>query len=126
MQVGEVRPAKADDFEHFRRLAESIDGWNLQYDKQGTKVFSKVKDGSTIRLIKVTEKQLVRTKWSSFIVWRTRALYVTRQHLGVEEFLQMLNESRAKKDFPTNLSWRFISKLVAVAIEAENYSVVAS
>lgn len=62
MQVGEVRPAKADDFEHFRRLAESIDGWNLQYDKQGTKVFSKVKDGSTIRLIKVTEKQLVRTK----------------------------------------------------------------
>ena len=54
MQVGEVRPAKAEDFEHFRRLAESVDGWNLHYDKQGTKVFCKVIDGSTIRLIKVS------------------------------------------------------------------------
>ncbi|KAM7444739.1 START domain-containing protein 10 [Porites harrisoni] len=53
MQVGEVRAARAEDFEHFRRLAESVDGWNLQYDKQGTKVFSKVKDGSTVRLIKL-------------------------------------------------------------------------
>lgn len=56
MQVGEVRAARAEDFEHFRRLAESVDGWNLQYDKQGTKVFSKVKDGSTVRLIKVVTK----------------------------------------------------------------------
>lgn len=53
MQLGEVRAAKADDFDHFRRLAESVDGWNLQYDKQGTKVYSKVKEGSTVRLIKV-------------------------------------------------------------------------
>ena len=53
MQLGEVRAAKADDFEHFRRLADSVDGWNLQYDKQGTKVYSKIKEGSTIRLIKV-------------------------------------------------------------------------
>lgn len=59
MQVGEVRPARAEDFEHFRRLAESVDGWNLQYDKQGTKVFSKVKDGSTVRLIKVKEIILI-------------------------------------------------------------------
>ena len=59
MQVGEVRPARAEDFEHFRRLAESVDGWNLQYDKQGTKVFSKVKDGSTVRLIKVKEIFLI-------------------------------------------------------------------
>lgn len=58
MQVGEVRPARAEDFEHFRRLAESVDGWNLQFDKQGTKVFSKVKDGSTVRLIKVKESTL--------------------------------------------------------------------
>lgn len=56
MQVGEVRPARAEDFEHFRRLAESVDGWNLHYDKQGTKVFCKVKDGSTVRLIKVVAK----------------------------------------------------------------------
>ncbi|XP_068718776.1 START domain-containing protein 10-like [Montipora capricornis] len=56
MQVGEVRPAKAEDFEHFRRLAESVDGWNLHYDKQGTKVFCKVIDGSTIRLIKVVAR----------------------------------------------------------------------
>ena len=54
MQLGEVRAAKADDFDHFRRLAESVDGWNLQYDKQGTKVYSKVKEGSTVRLIKVS------------------------------------------------------------------------
>lgn len=53
MQLGEVRSAKAGDFEHFRRLADSVDGWNLQYDKQGTKVYSKVKEGSTVRLIKV-------------------------------------------------------------------------
>ncbi|KAL9974023.1 hypothetical protein ACROYT_G020552 [Oculina patagonica] len=53
MQLGEVRAAKADDFEHFRRLAESVDGWNLQYDKQDTKVYSKTKEGSTVRLIKV-------------------------------------------------------------------------
>lgn len=58
MQVGEVRTARAEDFEHFRRLAESVDGWNLQFDKQGTKVFSKVKDGSTVRLIKVKESTL--------------------------------------------------------------------
>jgi len=31
-----------------------VDGWNLQYDKQGTKVYSKVKEGSTVRLIKVS------------------------------------------------------------------------
>lgn len=53
MQLGEVRAAKAGDFEHFRRLADSVEGWNLQYDKQGTKVYSKVKEGSTVRLIKV-------------------------------------------------------------------------
>ena len=56
MQLGEVRTAKAGDFEHFRRLADSVEGWNLQYDKQGTKVYSKVKEGSTVRLIKVREK----------------------------------------------------------------------
>ena len=55
MQLGEVRAAKAGDFEHFRRLAESVDGWNLQYDKQETKVYTKVKEGSTVRLIKVRE-----------------------------------------------------------------------
>lgn len=56
MQLGEVRTAKAGDFEHFRRLADSVEGWNLQYDKQGTKVYSKVKEGSTVRLIKVRER----------------------------------------------------------------------
>lgn len=61
MQLGEVRAAKADDFDHFRRLAESVDGWNLQYDKQGTKVYSKVKEGSTVRLIKVSSDQTIST-----------------------------------------------------------------
>lgn len=64
MQVGEVRSAKADDFEHFRRLAESVDGWNLHYDKQGTKVFCKVKDGSTIRLIKVKRIVVVKANFN--------------------------------------------------------------
>ena len=57
MQVGEVRVARAEDFEHFRRLAESTDGWNSQYDKQGTRVYSRVKDGSTVRLIKVSYRR---------------------------------------------------------------------
>ena len=67
MQVGEVRPAKADDFTHFRRLAESVDGWNLHYDKQGTKVFCKAKDGSpnsTIRLIKVKHVWVVKANFN--------------------------------------------------------------
>lgn len=77
MQLGEVRAAKADDFEHFRRLAESEDGWNLQYDKQGTKVYSKVKEGSTVRLIKVsgsdrtfsTVKANLNTVTSGVLIW---------------------------------------------------------
>ena len=38
-----------------------MDGWNLQYDKQGTKVYSKVKEGSTVRLIKVSSDQTIST-----------------------------------------------------------------
>lgn len=77
MQLGEVRAAKADDFDHFRRLAESVDGWNLQYDKQGTKVYSKVKEGSTVRLIKVSGsdstfsqvKANLNTVTSGVLIW---------------------------------------------------------
>lgn len=76
MQLGEVRAAKADDFDHFRRLAESVDGWNLQYDKQGTKVYSKVKEGSTVRLIKVSSDQTIspvkanlNTVSSGVLIW---------------------------------------------------------
>ncbi|EDO39000.1 predicted protein, partial [Nematostella vectensis] len=53
MQVGEVRVAKAEDFEQFRRLSESAEKWALQYDRCGTKVYSKITDASTVKMIKV-------------------------------------------------------------------------
>lgn len=53
MKVGEVRVAKAEDFEQFRRLAESTEKWSLLYDKHGIKVFSKFTEGTSVKMMKV-------------------------------------------------------------------------
>lgn len=53
MQVGEVRVAKAEDFETFRRLVDQSEDWTLQYDKHGTKVYTRITDGSNVKMIKV-------------------------------------------------------------------------
>jgi hypothetical protein len=53
MKVGEVRVAKAEDFEQFRRLAESTEKWSLLYDKHGIKVYSKFTEGTSVKMMKV-------------------------------------------------------------------------
>ena len=53
MKVGEVRVAKAEDFEQFRRLAESTEKWSVLYDKHGIKVFSKFTEGTSVKMMKV-------------------------------------------------------------------------
>ncbi|XP_031550951.1 START domain-containing protein 10-like [Actinia tenebrosa] len=53
MKVGEVRVAKAEDFEQFKRLAESTEKWSLLYDKHGIKVFSKFTEGTSVKMMKV-------------------------------------------------------------------------
>ena len=53
MQVGEVRVAKAEDFEQFRRLAESTEKWSLLYDRHGIKVYSKFTEGISVKMLKV-------------------------------------------------------------------------
>lgn len=54
MQVGEVRIAKAEDFEQFRRLAESTEKWSLLYDRHGIKVYSKFTEGISVKMLKVS------------------------------------------------------------------------
>lgn len=57
MQVGEVRTARQEDFAKFRLLADSLDGWTLQYDKQKTQVYSKLTEESSIKMIKVWKSE---------------------------------------------------------------------
>lgn len=54
MQVGEVRVAKSEDFEQFRRLAESTEKWSTLYDRHGIKVYSKFTEGISVKMMKVS------------------------------------------------------------------------
>ena len=56
MQVGEVRVAKAEDFEKFERLVDQREGWTLQYNKHATEVYTRITEGSNIKMIKVFRK----------------------------------------------------------------------
>ena len=53
MDVGEVRAATGADFESFKHLAESEEGWQQRYNKNGTRVFTKLSDESRVKIIKV-------------------------------------------------------------------------
>ncbi|XP_033097324.1 START domain-containing protein 10-like [Anneissia japonica] len=46
MAVGEVKYPEDEDFQVFRNLADSVDGWTEKYNKNGTKVWAKNSDTS--------------------------------------------------------------------------------
>ena len=52
-KLGEIRLAKDSDFQHFRELADSNDGWTQKLDKNGLVVWSKETQSSSIKMMKV-------------------------------------------------------------------------
>lgn len=56
-ELGEIRPARDSDFEYFIGLAEGH-GWTKKLDKNGLMAWSKDTGRSTVKMVKVREKEL--------------------------------------------------------------------
>lgn len=53
MDVGEVRIADDRDFECLKNLADKHDGWNVEYKKRDTTVWTKSTDQTLFKMIKL-------------------------------------------------------------------------
>ncbi|CAH1802687.1 unnamed protein product [Owenia fusiformis] len=53
MEVGEVRVAMDSDFMKLRDLCEEIDGWKVEYNKNGISVHTKHNDISDFKMVKI-------------------------------------------------------------------------
>lgn len=53
MQIGDVRVAEDADFDRLRNLCQCHDGWRLDYNKNGTSVWTKANDVSSFKMVKI-------------------------------------------------------------------------
>lgn len=53
MEVGIARVADDQDFEKLKLYLDNHEGWKLDYDKTGTKVWTKARDQMNFKMIKV-------------------------------------------------------------------------
>lgn len=52
-KLGEIRPPRDEDFDHFLQLADSHDNWTLKHDKNGVRVWMRDIPGETVKMLKV-------------------------------------------------------------------------
>ena len=53
LQVGEVRVAEDSDFRKLKTLSDETDDWKLEYQKNGTNVWTKNNTNSSFKVVKV-------------------------------------------------------------------------
>jgi len=55
MEVGEIKIAEDSDFQHFRKIIDNHEDWEMNYSRDDTKVWTKSVPGIEFKMVKVSD-----------------------------------------------------------------------